>query len=559
MLFRQCEYGGQWKTGNRHGFGVLKSCIDDTVIYEGEWLDGAMHGRGRRTYKSGNEYSGFWIAGQRTGFGEMQWFTRGQRYIGTWKDNSPDGWGIHTWIIKRLGRGARLNDGLLRANEYRGQFSKGKRHGLGVFFYSDGSEYRGEWKNDLKEGQGMFTARNGVTHVVEFVIDKLTMLDGKNITNDNIKLPIGLSHINADSIDVASVMDYQKFLVNSNQLSVGEGDFIEDPLNSLIRNRTNLRYAYKLYADISTPAGESHKLLTNCGFWQFCVMSEILTQDLGISNLNRIVSKPSEKELTALLNTINSYETITLSSQFKQEVDWMKIFEDDIHHPLRPMLPSHFYRAIVRILAFSKINKSQLVHRLEHFFEKKLPLAVDRIISQRIDDPLFTHWSTDVVEQLTKWITKIMAKIKGLPDKATVDSSQIAVDALVLLDETVTVKEILLFMKRYHLVNLEQKSDAIMLNEKCEPSPVMSNDEWTREFIGIDWASSAKDICLLLRPIEVFPLRAVDVLKELDCEITKWELQSFVVRLVDIKTDSLKNIRMEDKIRYFIEYILKQN
>ena len=39
----------------------------------------------------------------------------------------------------------------------------GKRHGLGTYFFSDGSKYAGEWVEGQKHGDFVFTDENGKT------------------------------------------------------------------------------------------------------------------------------------------------------------------------------------------------------------------------------------------------------------------------------------------------------------------------------------------------------------------------------------------------------------
>ena len=39
---------------------------------------------------------------------------------------------------------------------YKGEFKDNKKHGQGVFTFSDGSKYDGPWENDLKHGRGKF-------------------------------------------------------------------------------------------------------------------------------------------------------------------------------------------------------------------------------------------------------------------------------------------------------------------------------------------------------------------------------------------------------------------
>ena len=65
-------------------------------------------------------------------FGTYTW-SDGDKYVGEWKDDIPDGQGTYTW-----------SDG----DKYVGEFKDGKRDGQGTFTYAAGSSYVGEWKAD---------------------------------------------------------------------------------------------------------------------------------------------------------------------------------------------------------------------------------------------------------------------------------------------------------------------------------------------------------------------------------------------------------------------------
>jgi hypothetical protein len=42
-----------------------------------------------------------------------------------------------------------------RKYEYKGEFNKNKKCGIGIVTYNDGTVYDGEWKHDIKHGKGM--------------------------------------------------------------------------------------------------------------------------------------------------------------------------------------------------------------------------------------------------------------------------------------------------------------------------------------------------------------------------------------------------------------------
>lgn len=46
-------------------------------------------------------------------------------------------------------------------NRYNGEFFRGMRHGLGIFYYANGATYEGEWFENYKEGYAVFVDENG--------------------------------------------------------------------------------------------------------------------------------------------------------------------------------------------------------------------------------------------------------------------------------------------------------------------------------------------------------------------------------------------------------------
>jgi hypothetical protein len=53
------KYDGEWIEGKMHGRGVYH--YSDGTIYDGAWLDGKMHGKGSFLYPNGNRYEGEFV------------------------------------------------------------------------------------------------------------------------------------------------------------------------------------------------------------------------------------------------------------------------------------------------------------------------------------------------------------------------------------------------------------------------------------------------------------------------------------------------------------------
>lgn len=84
-------------------------------VYEGEFLDGRMHGYGRYRWSNGSKYEGEYQRGERHGRGKMTW---------------PDGCA------------------------YEGEFRNGERSGVGVFLFTDGMRYEGDFWKGRRHGLG---------------------------------------------------------------------------------------------------------------------------------------------------------------------------------------------------------------------------------------------------------------------------------------------------------------------------------------------------------------------------------------------------------------------
>lgn len=157
-------YEGEWKNGKRHGNGKLT--LKDGSVYSGEFENGVKSGQGKISYPSGNFYEGNWKNGLKNGQGVMHWVADKQKYHGEWMNDIPNGVGTLIWIE---------NSGVNKVlrNRYSGCFKSGLRHGLGIFYYANGSTYEGHWAENKKHGYAMFTDENGEVSHCYFVNDRL--------------------------------------------------------------------------------------------------------------------------------------------------------------------------------------------------------------------------------------------------------------------------------------------------------------------------------------------------------------------------------------------------
>lgn len=111
----------------------------DKIRYDGDFVRGLYHGRGKLIYFVGDKYEGDFFKGKRQGKGVLMFKMKtgedsGQPfyewYEGEWFNDKYEGWGVYSNSAK----------GVI----YRGNWRFGRRHGQG--------HYRVEGQPDLVEG-----------------------------------------------------------------------------------------------------------------------------------------------------------------------------------------------------------------------------------------------------------------------------------------------------------------------------------------------------------------------------------------------------------------------
>jgi len=107
-------YKGGCKDGLAEGYGEAKGLAE----YAGDFHAGRKHGKGIKTWPSGDRYEGEFVQDRKEGSGKYVWSPRG-----------PSAGESYT--------GAYLND---------------RRHGYGVYIWPSGDRYAGEWANDAVTG-----------------------------------------------------------------------------------------------------------------------------------------------------------------------------------------------------------------------------------------------------------------------------------------------------------------------------------------------------------------------------------------------------------------------
>ncbi len=107
--------------------------------YSGGCKDGLAEGQGEASGMA--QYKGEFSAGRKHGKGAKTWPT-GDRYEGGFIEDRKEGWGIYTW-----GRGS-----MWAGEKYEGDYRNDLRHGHGVYEWPGGDRYAGPWEHDFITG-----------------------------------------------------------------------------------------------------------------------------------------------------------------------------------------------------------------------------------------------------------------------------------------------------------------------------------------------------------------------------------------------------------------------
>jgi hypothetical protein len=151
------QYEGEFKDGNFHGIGYLKTSrnteytgefangllvkgqvkLSDGSVYEGTMVDGKYDGYGIMRYNDTSYYEGEYKAGRKHGFGSYRW-PSGDTYEGQYENGVESGKGKYVFASD--------------ARVYQGNFVNGKFHGHGVMTWENGYRYDGEFINGERQG-----------------------------------------------------------------------------------------------------------------------------------------------------------------------------------------------------------------------------------------------------------------------------------------------------------------------------------------------------------------------------------------------------------------------
>jgi hypothetical protein len=162
-------YEGDFVNGCWHGKGKVISA--DGVVYEGDFVKGTPHGKGKMIYINGDVYEGDFVESAPQGKGKYtQAQANGFVYEGDFVEDERHGKGKIIYINGDVyegdfvkgkchgkGKATWAEDGCI----YEGDYVEGIRHGKGKLIWLDGSVYEGDFFNDNFHGKGKLTSADG--------------------------------------------------------------------------------------------------------------------------------------------------------------------------------------------------------------------------------------------------------------------------------------------------------------------------------------------------------------------------------------------------------------
>jgi hypothetical protein len=133
------KYTGKIMDGMLHGHGTFHDLTNE-AIYVGDFFHSLKHGKGEEEYADGKIYIGPYVEGKKSGEDGCLYRKDGNKkillYEGQWLDDAM------------TGRGTKYELTFPLPGMYQGQLKDGKRYGDGTFHADDGHIFEGDWLND---------------------------------------------------------------------------------------------------------------------------------------------------------------------------------------------------------------------------------------------------------------------------------------------------------------------------------------------------------------------------------------------------------------------------
>lgn len=158
-LLASTNLSAQCISGNcQNGNGTYR--YSGNSKYTGQFQSGLRNGYGKMTYPDGNTYEGPFHLGKKHGEnGTMVFAASGDKYVGQWRNDQPNGKGVYYFSTKE---------------RFEGNFVNGTFDGQGTMYYPDGAYFTGGWSKNHKNGTGTFHFADGKEKRGVWTMGKLT-------------------------------------------------------------------------------------------------------------------------------------------------------------------------------------------------------------------------------------------------------------------------------------------------------------------------------------------------------------------------------------------------
>ncbi|MBQ2055012.1 MAG: glycosyl hydrolase family 25 [Bacteroidaceae bacterium] len=164
MAWAGGQYTGEVVDGKPQGYGTW---TNSQLTYKGEWKKGQRNGFGISTWKNGNVYRGEYKNDRICGQGILK-YASGAVYKGEWKSDRKDGYGVlsdSTGIFTGIWEAGRIDYGTARYPKgviYEGYFNTSRvADGVGCLTTPDGSVYDGHYQAGVRSGFGFAIEKTG--------------------------------------------------------------------------------------------------------------------------------------------------------------------------------------------------------------------------------------------------------------------------------------------------------------------------------------------------------------------------------------------------------------
>ena len=153
ILDNKNYYEGEIVNGKMHGKGKMYY-KNKKIMYDGDFVDNKFEGNGKLIFENDVYYVGQFLRGERYGKGTMHEKNGSITYEGDFCNDKMEGNGKYIYE---------------NGDYYIGQFMDDKRHGKGKMYYKNGVLwYEGDFMNDKIEGEGKYIFDNGDYYIGQF-------------------------------------------------------------------------------------------------------------------------------------------------------------------------------------------------------------------------------------------------------------------------------------------------------------------------------------------------------------------------------------------------------